>query len=1071
MVNKFLHVGKALAAGLFGIVAAGELRAAQFQPLVAVVGEEGQWWNNYSFTIANSGSNAIELRDAVLTFDSKIATTTPNWSANGVSYPTLVARSQSSGDQYSNRVRIQFDHNGWTDTELEPGNNITFTFGVNGQLGLDLATATALFTTKAGEPEPNLSVVITTPVEGQQVEEGMALAIKTDVSTTNTSLDSVEFYVDSNLIGTDSKAPYEAYWQAIGVGNHRINVIARTTDSLLASQSLTVGVTAATGPVAPEISISYPSQGDLLFVNHPVRIMTEVHDANADVESVEFFVNGHSLVKDTSAPYAADWRPATTGDYNLSALVTDSTQLQGETGPVSVSVIAAGNGNLSCDIKQIYRADGSECMGDDHPRRIIGYFTSWRTGNNGYPAYLAKDLPWDKLTHINYAFASVNPQSHEIQVDSSATTMTWEGVPGAEMDATFPYQGHFNHLSSLKRQYPDVKTLISVGGWAESTGFYSMTTDLDTCAVNMAGIDAFNASVVAFIRQYGFDGVDIDYEYPSSMKDSGNPTDFAVSNICRAELMGNYKVFMLALRDALDAAGVADNRRYMLTIAAPASGYLLRGMEDFALAQVLDYVNIMSYDLHGAWNEYVGPQAALFDNGDDAELAAAGVYSQQQYQGIGYLNLAWAYQYFRGIFSPAQINIGVPYYTRGFQGVNGGNHGLWGSAILPNQTQCQPGTGTNIPCGYGAQGIDNLWHDLDDQSNEIFAGSNPMWHAMNLKEADSLMFGNMPSYGSAWGLDASNSADTIQGDYEYHYSQALGASWLWNPVKKVFLSIEDETSLAQKLNFIIDSGAGGMMVWEMAGDYEFDAEKGEYYFGNTLTTLAYNRFASAPPMNSQHHNLPQPDAVVEVAITTRDWPAGDSNYPLNPTLVLTNNDSVNIPTGATVQFLMSTATSDEIKDWDGAGVTVVESGHTGSNFKLNGQRNDFHKAQFQLEDGARLDAGTEHTVSMVYYLPVSGIISGVRFLIEDQVVGLKTDYPHLPAYAGEIGPGSSCTNQGIDPLSYPAYPNWPQQDWAGNPSHAMGGDRMRHMNVVWQAKWWNQEEPGSGSAWDAICDF
>ena len=47
-------------------------------------------------------------------------------------------------------------------------------------------------------------------------------------------------------------------------------------------------------------------------------------------------------------------------------------------------------------------------MGADHPRRVIGYFTSWRTGKNGTPAYLANDIPWDKVTHINYAFAHVD---------------------------------------------------------------------------------------------------------------------------------------------------------------------------------------------------------------------------------------------------------------------------------------------------------------------------------------------------------------------------------------------------------------------------------------------------------------------------------------------------------------------------------------------------------------------------------------------------------------------------------------------------------------------------------------
>ncbi|MCD6704792.1 glycosyl hydrolase family 18 protein, partial [Vibrio cholerae] len=123
-----------------------------------------------------------------------------------------------------------------------------------------------------------------------------------------------------------------------------------------------------------------------------------------------------------------------------------------------------------------------------HPRRIIVYYTTWRTGKNGPPAYLAGDLPGEKLTHINYAFASINKSDCSMQGDDSATKMTWENVPGAEMDPSLPYQGHFNLLSKFKKQYPDVKTLIAVGGWAETGGFYPMTNDLASCSVNMEGV-------------------------------------------------------------------------------------------------------------------------------------------------------------------------------------------------------------------------------------------------------------------------------------------------------------------------------------------------------------------------------------------------------------------------------------------------------------------------------------------------------------------------------------------------------------------------------------------------------
>ncbi|MEU7687552.1 glycosyl hydrolase family 18 protein, partial [Streptomyces spectabilis] len=76
----------------------------------------------------------------------------------------------------------------------------------------------------------------------------------------------------------------------------------------------------------------------------------------------------------------------------------------------------------------VYDADGREKMGADHQRRVIGYFTGWRTGKNGEPAYLASDIPWDKVTHLNYAFAHVD-KDNKISVGSdgeknAATGMT-----------------------------------------------------------------------------------------------------------------------------------------------------------------------------------------------------------------------------------------------------------------------------------------------------------------------------------------------------------------------------------------------------------------------------------------------------------------------------------------------------------------------------------------------------------------------------------------------------------------------------------------------------------------------
>lgn len=118
-------------------------------------------------------------------------------------------------------------------------------------------------------------------------------------------------------------------------------------------------------------------------------------------------------------------------------------------------------------------------------------------------------------------------------------------------------------------------------------------------------------------------------------------------------------------------------------------------MENFQVTQYLDYVNLMTYDFHGAWNHFVGHNAALFDNNADPELSHWGVYSQAQFGGIGYSNAAWSAHYFRGALAAGKINVGVPYYTRGWQGVSGGSNGLGG--------QGGPAEPERVPAGHGWQ--------------------------------------------------------------------------------------------------------------------------------------------------------------------------------------------------------------------------------------------------------------------------------------------------------------------------------------------------------------------------------
>ncbi|MFH9825910.1 chitinase C-terminal domain-containing protein [Streptomyces bobili] len=733
----------------------------------------------------------------------------------------------------------------------------------------------------------------------------------------------------------------------------------------------------------------------------------------------------------------------------------------------------------------VYDTAGREKMGADHQRRVIGYFTGWRTGKDGTPAYLAPDIPWDKVTHLNYAFAHVDG-ANKLSVGAdgaanAATGMTWPGVSGAEMDPALPYQGHFNLLNKFKKQHPDVKTLISVGGWAEtggyfaadgtrvnSGGFYSMATNADG-SVNQAGIDTFANSAVDFIRKYGFNGVDIDYEYPTTMKDAGNPLDWSLSNARRSGLVKGYAALMKSLREKLDRAGSADGRHYLLSVAAPSSGYLLRGMETFQVQKYLDYVNIMSYDLHGAWNEYVGPNASLFDDGKDAELAAAGVYSTSQYGGIGYLNTDWAYHYFRGSMPAGRINIGLPYYTRGFKNVTGGTDGLWGRAAT---TTCPAGSGLT-KCGDGAVGIDNLWHDLDTSGREAPAGSNPMWHAKNLEK------GVVGDYVTRYGFPA----DTrLTGTYARKYDATLVAPWLWNAEKKVFLSTEDEQSVAAKADYVVDQGIGGTMVWELAGDYGWNAAKGQYEPGSTLTSAMYEKFRSASPYGAERSTVELPAQALKIDVEFGQFPLGDSNYPISPKLKITNNTSTTLPGGTEFRFDYGTSAPGNAKDQSGWGTTVLSSDHTGSN--VAGLKGSYHRVSLKLPAWQTLAPGASAELDLVYYLPVSTPSNWtVTF-------GGRTY-----ALAGDLTRGTTVVEPGASPSPSPsasASPSpSPSPSGSASPSPSgsggtgqcaapawtatteyVGESKVSHRGHGWRAKWWTKgEEPGTTGEWGVWQDL
>jgi chitinase len=161
-----------------------------------------------------------------------------------------------------------------------------------------------------------------------------------------------------------------------------------------------------------------------------------------------------------------------------------------------------------------------------------------------------------------------------------------------------------------------------------------------------------------------FDGIDIDWEYPGQCGNSCEP------GVARPEDTRNFTLLLQEFRRQLNEAGQQRRRHFLLTIASGAGPATLAKLELREIARSLDFINVMTYDYHGAWEGSTNFNSPLWPSHRDPSRA-------QQ------LSTAETVQaYVAGGVPRHQLVIGVPAYSQGWQGVADVNHGLY-----------QPGTG------------------------------------------------------------------------------------------------------------------------------------------------------------------------------------------------------------------------------------------------------------------------------------------------------------------------------------------------------------------------------------------
>ncbi|CAF1366875.1 unnamed protein product [Rotaria magnacalcarata] len=224
--------------------------------------------------------------------------------------------------------------------------------------------------------------------------------------------------------------------------------------------------------------------------------------------------------------------------------------------------------------------------------RRVCYFANWAAKRSDNISRLTpEEIDPFLCTHINFAFGKVL-ESLTIAPSEEDDIKGW----------TSNSKGMYERVIKLKETNPDLRVLLSVGGWTHaSRGFNDVSK-------NAANIKTFATNSIKFLRDNKFDGLDLDWEYPGA-KDQG------------AELhtkTGYTKLVKKLSEMFRQEAEHTGKEKLLLTCATAAARHRIEaGYEVSELCKSFDFVSVMTYDYHGSWEGKTGHNSPLYGMSSD----------------------------------------------------------------------------------------------------------------------------------------------------------------------------------------------------------------------------------------------------------------------------------------------------------------------------------------------------------------------------------------------------------------------------------------------------------------------